>query len=139
MQIQEELEALSSVSTSKVAAYAPDEDDQASLDGQTGRIEALFHKIDTDQSGTLERSEITSVHQDGKWATLFDKLDANGDGMVSMLEWKGLFQVVLIDLGKDKLRFFLEYLEGDMATRKVKLVTDVDASNDVEIFEDTLS
>ena len=60
-------------------------------DGSSVRVEALFHRIDTDGSGSVDRSEIMAVHSGGDWAALFAKLDANGDGVVTMEEWRELF------------------------------------------------
>ena len=96
----------------EVAALKEQAATQVARDGRTVRVEALFHRIDTDGSGTVERSEIMAVHKGGDWAALFDKLHANGDGMVTMEEWSGLFKVVEDELGVEKARFFLEYLEG---------------------------
>ena len=42
---------------------------------------------------------------------LFAKLDADGDGRVSMEEWRVLFERVEVECGAEQAGFFLEYLE----------------------------
>jgi len=76
------------------------------------RSEALFHRVDRDGSGAVEKEEIMAVHQGGDWEAMFVKLDVNGDGAVTLEEWLGLFVRVEEELGEEKAVLFLEYLEG---------------------------
>ena len=100
------------------------------MDKMMMRAKKKFDRLDVDGNGVLEGEELIGLaewvwsrfHPGGETlsedlkaehgAKLLGRLDANGDGMVTMEEWKGLFQVVEAELGAEKARFFLEYLEG---------------------------
>ena len=63
--------------------------------GASTQAERIFNEIDTDRSGTIELTELAAyLAKEGaglppsKAHTLLMKLDADGDGKVSLEEWK---------------------------------------------------
>jgi len=76
------------------------------------RVDSLFKKIDKDNSGAVDRDELMMVHKGGDYEGLFAKLDTNGDGKVTIQEWRSFFRLVQGELGAQTASFLLDYLEG---------------------------
>jgi len=74
------------------------------------RIITVFHQIDSDSSGVIEKEELLSTHS-GDASALLDKLDLNHDGQVSLDEWQALFSSMRASLGVEREEWLLEYFE----------------------------
>jgi len=67
----------------------------------TEKLTAMFKMMDTDNSGTISRSEVKTFFSmsntaDDKFACeLIDEVDENGDGEISFAEFKGMMDKFL--------------------------------------------
>lgn len=119
------------VSQRKLCIREKELSEGALTDKQMDQVTRIFHEVDEDDSGTIEKEELLEVCDD-KNGKLFDKLDVDGDHHIDCEEFIKYINVMAMSRGQKAAKALIKHLLKCLDKRAARIAAAAAAAEETE-------